>query len=357
MDEALVVRIVKAALDEGSTGIILRGVIDPKSLRLLQIGPYQREIMPLNTISELAEAIEKGSVPDIELGVRGSNYMERKRGVFELAEDVFIIDGLQRVTAAKELLKRGGKPSLGATIHFGTDEELERQRFRILNASRTKVSSNILLRNCRTESPAIDTFCNLSMHERDFVMCGKVSWSQRMARDHFITALTFLKVIGALHSHIGPGLSSNWHDISRGIQTIHDKVGRNTMRENTKTFFDFVDESWGIKSVTFKEGAAHLRQTFLICLALLFSRHETFWKGNRLFIDKDLKRKIASFPINDPQIRNLASSGGHAGKILLQYMLEHVNSGKRTRRLVERKFTASETMRVAKVLEQEAGGE
>ncbi|MBI5732072.1 MAG: hypothetical protein HY982_01795 [Candidatus Magasanikbacteria bacterium] len=106
------IKVLNGALDEVNLGegeekeIILRGVIDPDSLHLLQVGDYQREIMPLSTINDLERAYEEGaSVPDIDCGVRGWGY-DTRSGCFYLSDMVFIIDGQQRVTAALRMLQK-----------------------------------------------------------------------------------------------------------------------------------------------------------------------------------------------------------------------------------------------------------
>ncbi len=96
------IRIVAAALDEWEGGkIILRGVIDPASLRYLQVAPYQREILPESKIKDLANVMVKGdSLPDIEVGLRGQDFQTMPDGTMLLKNAVYIIDGLQRTTAA-----------------------------------------------------------------------------------------------------------------------------------------------------------------------------------------------------------------------------------------------------------------
>jgi hypothetical protein len=326
-------------LDETREGeIILRGVIDPESLKRLRVGLYQREVLPFAKIKELVGAFKAGSaVPDIDLGMRGERFMDRQ-GCFYLQDPVFVVDGQQRVTAAIQLLQEGGDkpPHLGATVHFGTDENWERNRFRILNAERTKLSSNILLRNLRTELPAVELLYELTANSPDFVMNGRVSWNQRMKREELVTAITFLRTAGALHSHLGPGRASNYLELAQGLQKIHDKIGPIALRDNIVGFWNFVEQAWGIRRVTFKEGATYLRATFLSCLALLFSCHHDFWRGKgdtKLFVDADLLRKLSLFPITDPSVANLASAGGAARKILYALMRDQVNSGKRTKRL------------------------
>lgn len=333
------VKIVHAALDESPGGeILLRGVIDPASLHLLKVGPYQREILPLATINGLVKAFKEGSVPDVDLGMRGERFTTRPGDGgdnFYLQDDTFIVDGLQRVTAAQLLSNQGGVPHLGATIHFSTTEEWERERFRILNAHRTKLSPNVLLRNRRHDYAVVEMLFRLTS-DSGFVLGNRVSWAQRMQRDHLLTALTFAKVIGRLHGHLGPTGSTTVDDLARGLEVVMERIGKNVMRDNVRAFFDFVDTAWGIKRVAFKEGATYMRATFLWTLARLLSDHTDFWRDNRLVVVADLQRKIANFPVADPQVSNLSSAGGKARDILYVLLVNHVNSGRRTRKLKPR---------------------
>lgn len=341
------IKIVNGALDEieveGEKQIVLRGVIDPDSIHLLQVGSYQREVLPLTKISKLVEALETSKVPDIELGVRDSRCRDHEE-MFYLPGDVFIVDGLQRVSAAKLMMQKGGdkKPHLGATIHFETTEEWERKRFKVLNANREKVSPNILLRNAQREVSAIGVLYRLC-DNREFVLKSRVCWSQQMQRGHLITAVTFLKTTGTLHSHLGPGRGQNIDELAQGIEKITEAIGQQALRDNVKTFFDIVDQCWGIRTITFRAGAAYMHTTFLYTLARLFSRHPSFWRENRLFVERDVIRKITLFPVTDPQVVNLSGAGGQAGKILYQLLLDHVNSGRRTKRLISRHEIAKES--------------
>lgn len=334
------VKIVNGALDEYGPrkDIILRGVISPDSLRLLQVGPYQREILPMATLKELVEAFEHGGkVPDIELGMRGAGYRD-SQGAFYLQNDVYIVDGLQRVTAAQEILKKGKTPHLGATIHFNTSEAWERERFKVLNADRTKLASNVLYRNAKDTSTAVRKLYNLT-YDSSFALGqkgGRVCWDQRMRREHLLNATTYLKVAAVLHARFGPGRQHGVDELVRGLQKIGDRIGLIVMAENVRTFFEIVDECWGVRSVAFKEGAKYLRGTFLHVLADVLTRHRNFWRGQTLTVDKDLRRKIALFPVaTDPNVGNLASAGGNARHILYRLLVDHINSGKRTQRLVE----------------------
>lgn len=328
------VKLVHAALDDDNGDIVVRGVIDPVSLNHLKVADYQREILPLAKIRDLAAAFKVGkTVPDIDLGMRGGQFLERD-GAFYLQNDVYIIDGLQRRAGAIEALKAGVVPRLGAMVHFNTTEEWERQRFRLLNIARTRLSPNVLLRNLRKENESIEMLYNLTM-DTGFVLGRKVNWSQRMKREELISALIFLKTMSRLHDHFGTGLRDTNHELlATALDRVMTKIGRNSVRLNTVTFWNLVDECWGVRTVHFKEGAVHLRSTFLFCLAALLGNHATFWKDSKLFVEKDLLRKIALFPITDPQVMNLSSASGQARELLYQLLLEHVNSGKRTKRLI-----------------------
>jgi len=337
------VKIVRGALDEVGAEIILRGVLAPESLKLLKVADYQREVLPRSTIAELKIAFTEGRVPDIELGMRGSNFKTRQLNedneAFYLHNDIYIIDGLQRVSAAQQLIKEKAEvvPHLGAVVHFDTTEVWERERFKILNVRRTKLSPNVLARNLRHDYPAIDVLYRLTTNNRSFVLKGRVCWDQAMQRNHLLTATVLLKVIGHLHGHVGPGRSSRINELAPGLQVIAEKIGEQVFRDNVKTFFDLIDECWGIKAVRFKEGAIYLRQSFLLCLARILSTHyHVFFKdGKRLFVDAGFKRKLSKFPLSDPYIKELSSASGQARNILYTCLIDHINRGKRTRRLIE----------------------
>lgn len=326
-------KVSSAALDDWENTIVLRGVLSPESLTSLKVGPYQREILPISKIKDLVEAFNKGSVPDVDLGMRGGNYLE-KDGAFYLQDDVYIIDGLQRITAAKEVVRAGKTPRLGAVVHFNTNENWERDRFRILNTMNTKLSPNVLIRNMAGEYEFVSMIMSLTK-DRSFIMANRVCWNQRMKRDELISGYTFLKAASMLHSRFGPTRSMRFSDMIPGMQKVQDKIGRLTVRDNIRSFWELVDDCFKVKTVTFKDGAIALRGGFLICLASILSEHANFWRDSKLFVERDLKKKISLFPINDPEVVRLAgNSSGASGDILYQLFIRHINSGKRTKKLV-----------------------
>jgi len=325
---------------DGKETIIIRGIIDPESMGDILVAPYQREVLPGSKVKTLMDALETSTVPDIELGMRGSKHrVTQAEGsnsqMFYLQDSVYVIDGLQRISAAKQLIgsKPEVKPRIGALVHLDTTEEWETERFRILNQERSKLNANILLRNLRPKSEALDMIFRLCGDET-FVLCNRVQWMQRMARVEIIPATVLCQTLGYLHSRFGPGRGTITPcETASCLDKTMGVIGRTTMRDNTKTFFEVLDECFGVRKVVYHHGAAFIRRNFLICLADLFTRYENFWRGHRLFVEKDLRMKIAKFPINDPNVINLASSSGKAREILYMLILDHVNSGKRTRRL------------------------
>jgi hypothetical protein len=339
------IKIIKGSLDvikiNGEERMVLRGVIDPDSFDLLRIASYQREILPRSSVNEIEEALIRGEVPDIDLGMRGSsvrNVKEEGGEVFYLSDDTYIVDGLQRVTATRNLIAKRGdfQPRLGTTIHLNTTEDWERKRFHILNSDRVRVNSNITLRNMAPDLQSIAMLLKMTREEKSWPLHGKVSWEQRMSRGNIITGVTALKAVARLHGHIGPGRSSKVDDLARGFEKIMGTAGKNILRENIKTFFEVIDQCWGISIVTYRDSNPQISAGFLRMMAGVFSDHTDFWEGNRLVVKADLRRKLKLFLLNDPYIRELCGSGGSASDILAQLMVKHINSGKRTRRLTPR---------------------
>lgn len=328
------IKFINAALDEGEDdSIILRGVIDPVSLPLLKVDDYQREILPATRIRALMEGLAHGGVPDIELGMRGGSFTERD-GSFYLHDDVYIVDGLQRRTAALKLLERGVLPRLGATVHFNSDKDWEHKRFRMLNVSGVKLSANVLLRNERQTNQAVEMLYRLC-NDSTFVLCNRVSWSQRMRRDHLVGGMLLLHTASRLHQRLHPSMvSPRYHTSAENLERLMAKVGRNVIRENVKRFWALMDECFDVRGVVYASSAPYLRRGFVESLCRVFNDHTAFWADVNLDVPADIKKKLASFPLRDPQVQMLCGTSGASRQILYQMIVNHINSGKRSRRLV-----------------------
>ncbi len=333
------IKVLNAALDETPAGeIILRGVIDCASLRHLGVDHYQREALYNAKVKALQAAIsDGGGVPDIVLGMRGERFITRE-GVYYLQDDVYVVDGLQRMTAAIRVMQAspGARPHLGATIHFNTNAVTEQEMFEKLNLGQTTLSPNVTLRNFRDRNGAIGSLYKLT-EDKNFVLHDKVSWDQNMKRGQLITANTFVKVAAMLHSHAGPGRSNNVSDLAGGLEKIVENVGKNNFIQNSRLFFEVIDSCFGIRRVAYRNGASFLKSQFLFQLARVLSDHAVFWDGDKLVLDAATIKKLASFPVNDPEVMRLSASSGTAGEMLYMLIVNHLNYGKRTKRLEPRR--------------------
>jgi hypothetical protein len=167
-------------------------------------------------------------------------------GDYYLQDDCYIIDGLKRVTAAKEVLKNGKHPKVGVVIHIDTTEAWETKRFEILNMNRATISPRVVLRNQMTENAAIKILYELN-NDRSFVLEGRVSWDQNMTRGQFIRGETLLKAGYQLHRR--PGL------------VLH-QVGHVTLEENVKTFWEVIDECFNVRGLDITNSAPYIKDGF-----------------------------------------------------------------------------------------------
>ena len=341
------VHVFNAALDEVATTrgnqIVLRGVIHPRSLNLLRIAGYQREALPDSSLTSLWEALKnRESLPDIELGMRGYSY-DNKPGSdeFFLRDPVYVIDGQQRRNAALRLLEVSPDHDvrLGAMIHFNTGEEWERERFRILNLLRTKVSPNVLIRNARHDNVAVLTLYGLSTNDPKFALFERVCWKQKRTAGDLMTALTLAKVATMLHTHRGGSMRNSLTELLPNMNRQAQFVGLGLWRQNVAELMELVDGCFGIRSVQIAQLAVHMRVMFQSTLAMVLSDHADFWKGedkSTLFVEAELRRKLATFPLHDQGVIQICTAGGTPSRSLLYGLLvEHLNSGKRTKRLTK----------------------
>ena len=332
------IHIIACALDECDGRIILRGVVDFASLDELQVDAYQREVLPESKINDLIGVmISGGTLPDIELGMRGQEFEILPDGTVLLKDPVFIIDGLQRTTAGRQMLKRSkGVPRLGCVVHFSTTQEWEKARFLALNIRRSRLSVNVVLRNMRGDSPALDALWKLSETERTSPMFGRVCWQQRMQGAHLITAAQFLKVSGFINARLGPGRSTNSEELVASLNRTVENVGVDIFQNNVRRFFGVIDECWDLRRTTFKSGVVCLRTSFLRGLASAFVEHTDFWEENQLVVRRELIRKLATLNLADPYLIQLAGSSGLAWQGIAAAVVTHLNSGKRVENRLKR---------------------
>jgi hypothetical protein len=347
------IKITKAALaDRGNGDIILRGVIDPASLPSLLVGNYQRGVQPRNYLRGIMKGFENsGGVPDIALGMRGHSFTEAE-GNFFLHDPIYIIDGLQRQTAALEALKNGIQPKLGVTIHFDTTEVWETKRFELLNMNRAKVAAGVLIRNLSKDNPAIKMLYDLGL-DSSFALANRVSWDQRMERGQIIQDQVLLKAVAQLHRRLGPGLTSGRHAVmSAGLEKLMDRIGPNTLRDNIKRYWDVLDECFNVRGIEIASAPPYTKGGFLKTMSKVFADHQDFWTDSTFTIPSDLRRKLRLFKIHEPTTARLCGSSGVAQTQLYFLIVTHLDRGKRNRRL--KKFDFPEFMGAEREDDEEA---
>lgn len=359
--EFSVVKVLNGALEEAPDGsIVLRGTLAMDSLQGLRVDDYQREVLSTSgsggrKTSKIRKGIETGArMPNIELGMRGQNFDSSGR-TFILKDPVYIVDGLQRVSAMLQYLEdHEGKPNgalpLGAEIHFKTNKQLEKERFAALNGSlRTPVSPNVLLRNMRESHPALLTLYGLSTRDKDFALYERVTWNQRMKQGELLTAMSVVKAVLNLHRPIveltkvgsqrggnkvkGPASSpeNNRALAVPVLDRVAREIGLQTFRENVKDFFSLIDECFGIRSIEYGEAQGHLRSNFLTVLGSFIANNPQLWEDedqHSMKIDRWTRDRLKSFPVNDPEIRRLSAAGTMVIPTLYNYLLNHMNKHK-----------------------------
>ncbi len=348
------VKVFNAAMDEvedSPLGITLRGALDLETLQFLLVDDYQRQAQSYASQKRIISALEQNKrLPDIEIGMRGQNYSENKEGVYTLKDPTYIIDGLQRISTITEYRKRFPEKTvtIGGTVHFNTSHDWEKERFHALNNYRKRLSPNITLRNLREENRAVLTLYGLTGNDADFPLYDRVSWEQNMRRQDLLSASLLVKVSNKLHSHIIVPMTRRNGTSNRGgtgpeeiaymLLRRADAIGINIFRNNVRTFFDTVEDIWGVRTIKYKDAAPYIHGTFLQAFARMFNDHTYFWHGTKLVVSRDTKQKMKNFGLDDPNIKKLCGSGGSAAGVLYDYLVEHFNFGRRASGRLKRRL-------------------
>lgn len=338
--EKAVVRLQEARLDDQGGDIVAHGWLDIEAMENLHVGDYQREVLEsrFGKKSSILKAVESNQrLPDIMLGMRGQSFTSKGTNIL-LENDVFIIDGLQRVSAMRRFAgdnpDEAGRMRIGAEVRFGTTRDSERDLFTVLNVKRKAMSPSVIIRNTRNNSQGVATMYGLSMSDKNFAAYGKVCWDQQMHRGELWTALNFCKSAIAVHRHMSSGTRnlSAVALIPSTLDAIASNTGLANFRANVSTYFEMMDQVWGVRGIKYQDRATYTRGNFVVQLAAMLSDHEDFWEGNRLVVDAATKSKLKSFPIDDPTIIRLAGSGGNAGILLYRHLIDHMNKGRQASR-------------------------
>lgn len=326
------VRLQLASLDDKGEEVVAHGWLDIEAINNLHVAGYQREVLTVtNKKSPLRRAVENGvRLPDVMLGMRGDSFSARGE-TMTLENDVYIVDGLQRLSALKKFAEdypeEAKKIRIGAEVRFNTTNEKEVELFTALNVHRRAMSPNVILRNARNKHFAVANLYGLSESDKNFAAHKRVSWNQQMHRGELFTALVYAKVAMTLHRHMSTG-GRNVHVASYVPETLDrmsTAAGLFNFRNNVFNYFKLLDEVWGLRGVNYQDKATHVRSNFVIQLAGVLADHEEFWDGNKLVLDPWVKAKLRSFPVDDPTIARMASGGVSVGELLRRMMIDHFN--------------------------------
>lgn len=137
------IKIINPSIFDINMHKIIMGFITSDSLPNLKIASYQREeVISEGYLINLKTAILDSILPPIELGMRGSDY-KQEDSILYINSDVYIIDGLQRVSACKAVVAEqpSFKPLLQCMIFIDSKESWEMERFEIMNTCSTQLPS------------------------------------------------------------------------------------------------------------------------------------------------------------------------------------------------------------------------
>jgi hypothetical protein len=348
------VRLRDAALAEFGEELFALGFLGIDDLtqpNRLRVDSYQREVLTASTSLDKA-VVEGKTFPAIVLGVRSLNY--HNDGPDMLLKDmVFIIDGLQRVSAIRKYAEaepeKAQKILLGAELRFGTTFEKEKHLFHVLNAHRTAVSPNVLLRNLRDKYKVLATLYGLSTNDAQSPLFSKVQWGQRAATNEIISANIIVRSLLGLYQHVSTAAYSNPRmrtgAAKRGVENhahaLENKskvIGLESFRRNLVVMFELIDEIWGFRHIEQNHPRPYLKYSFLLGLCMLLSEHVEFWKGHKLVVPAHIRKRLAAFPFTREDIAMLlrGTAGSGSGTAVADILIRHVNRGKSSRKLQQR---------------------
>jgi hypothetical protein len=332
--------------------IVIRGELEPETLPDLEVDWYQRGQVNPKKIKELMAGIEANSdnIPDLTIGMRGKTYDITNDGGVVLHDPTFIIDGFQRWTASMLLMEKKTLPYLGVKAFLPSDIDFELKMFRDLNSKRTSMSASVLLRNEKEYSRVAATLWGLSRDPK-FALDGRVAWDQQVEKTingQLLRGITLLDVLFRMHSHVDTVVFTRGNVIKRvyALEKVIDAVGLQRARDNLTTFFDVVDEAWGIRGAQLKYNETFLTVGWLMALAKLFSDHREFWRDDvELQVPANHMRDLKRIKWSDPKLEMMARGNATMQEHLKSAFLDIMNKGKSSGRLVDRYTLAAAEMR------------
>jgi hypothetical protein len=339
------VKLDNSGLQDTDGEIVAVGFLDVEAMRALKFDDYQREFLGSTSkggsrLTHIMRALHQGvRLPGIVIGTRGANYSTERNSIMVLENDTYVIDGRQRVESILQFADahpdKAKSLSVSVEVRFNTDKDIEQKLFHALNAWRTTVSGNVLLRNMRKDYYGVQVLYDWT-HSRRSLLLNRVQWDQRMKRGELLTGIALAQVATTLHN-FGRYASGGAEVLARHLENQLNRFAGQELRDNVIYFFDLIDEAFGLSKIEYRERATILRVNFLTGVALLFAGNENFWRGRNLHVTGEMRRKLARFPVGDPEVMRLAAAGQNALPILLDLLTTHMNKAAKKNRLRPRR--------------------
>jgi hypothetical protein len=344
------------ALDERIDGYgqpqeVLRGTLDIASLRRIGVDIYQRKRQTPRTLQSIVKGFRDHTpFQDIALGMRGARFRDVNEDTIELLDPTYVIDGYHRIIGAIMAAEdhQIQHIRLGAQVFFNTTLDMERDWFKVWNINRKGISPSVLIRNEKETSRVAGTLYGMSQTEQIFPLYKRVAWDDRPGKnednkDELVRGMLLLRVVGLLHGHkFGRQAMTGGSDALTMLDRIDkkiDSIGLAALRKNLIAFFQTVESCWPYVDVTKHAGRLQLREPFLFMLARLLSDHELFWEQpdeKELVVPTRALHDFRRIDLTDPNILNLLHRGRSSADILYNTVLDRLNHGRSTNRLVSR---------------------
>jgi hypothetical protein len=304
---------------------LLLGVLDPEGLDGILDDEYQRERLPVTSVDDWKKAMQAGEVPPLMFGMRGDRW-GRQGDKWVLHDPTYVIDGLQRLTAARQLaVTEGIPPFLFVVVRLGTGKRYERELFLRLNSTQRRVGPNVLLRNVREREAAVAVLYSYSETFEASPLYKRVTWAQNGRKSDLMTAVMLLRVAGAVHAHFGPTQATQVAPLLGGLDRVLERVGAETFGENLMTLFEVMDGAWGLRKLKNKRNALHMRLGWMLSVSRIFAEHSTFWRNDRLVVPKWARDKLYSFKVTEPLMIQSIGTVGRASDSLITSLVGHLN--------------------------------
>lgn len=315
---------------------VLRGIIDPKSLALLQTASYRREILIGKTVEDLVEPVTLGNVADVLLGARDPvQYDVVANGAIEVTAVIVIIDGGQRYAAARWVQQTNPQQNvcLGAKLLFGTDEAIECDLYTKANTLGLRLSPSVLLQGFAGNIPVVRAIMHLT-NEEGFPLQARVGWGQRLDKGQLINGRTVMAAIGGLHSRFGPTKGKKPEDLAKGLQRVAELITPEQLIENGRTLFALLETCFKISSLTENSRESpQLKGGFLNVFVKMLCERDEVWtapaRGQRrvrLVVPNRIVEKLCGFNVYHSEVVKLASGGATTEGLLLDKLVKHLRT-------------------------------